>query len=142
MIKHCNAKRRGQKPYQAHIDWGKRVYGEEFRWDYKKSSPPAKQKTALAAVEVRETVVSRDDTIRDLEEQLSKLRVSEEVMVMANNQTQTKLGERSVALFKADFYNGEEEWMYVIRTIADSGGCENGINAEFAMEFWPKNTNL
>ena len=122
LIKHCNVKRRGQRPCQAHIDWGKKVFGEDFKWDYKKPNTAVKQTTAVMAVDVKETATTREEAIRELEGKLAS--ITEEVAVVAVSQAKAKLGERSVALFKADFKNGEGGWMYSIHgyTIADSGG--------------------
>ena len=42
--------------------------------------------------------------------------------------------ERSVAIFKADFKDRRGEWIEGMSVLADSGGCESGVNARFAME--------
>ena len=47
----------------------------------------------------------------------------EEVTVVAANHTKGIGGERRVALFKADFRDGEGNWITEVPTLADSGGC-------------------
>lgn len=119
LIGQCGAKKKGQKPCQAHIDWGKRVFGDEFKWNFKKSSSNTRQKEAVSMVE-NEKEVSQEE--------------EEEVTVVAANHTKGIGGERRVALFKADFRDGEGNWITEVPTLADSGGCENGVNSNFAKE--------
>ena len=52
LIRNCIAKKKGLRPCQAHIDWGKKVFGENLKWYYKKSA--VKARGAVAAVQTKE----------------------------------------------------------------------------------------
>jgi len=118
VIKHCTDKKRGIKPYQAHLDWGRKVYGEEFKWDFKKKSKDkASKNTKTMLVHVEDE---------------SKEECKEAVTIVTFNVMHSQ--DRCVAIFKADFKQGDGYCDEEVHTLADSGGCENGINRLYVLE--------
>ena len=51
MIAQCNARRKGIKPCQSYINYGKRIFGEGYRWDYGRKSGDSKGAKAVAVIE-------------------------------------------------------------------------------------------
>jgi hypothetical protein len=75
----CRDKKRGIKPCQEHLDWAKKVYGEDYKWDHKKGKSVVKPKEAVTVIE---GVKEESDT--------------EEVAVVAANPGKGKFNNRSV----------------------------------------------
>ena len=112
VVRKCPSKRKGIKPCQTYIESGIRCFGPDYKWDTRKTND-AKLAHAVTAQEEEEGKVH--------------------AVAAVSEQLQTPLSVRCVALIKADYLDNGGNWHNNITTLADTCGCENGVNSLFAI---------
>ena len=99
------------QPCQTYIESGIRRFGPDYKWDTRKTN---------------DANLAHAVTVQEEEGKVH-------AVAAVSEQLQTPSSVRCVALIKADYLDNGGNWHNNITTLADTCGCENGVNSLFAI---------